>query len=194
MPLIPMVIEQTGTGERAMDIHSRLLKERIIFCCGPIEDTMANLITAQLLFLESENPEKDIQLYINSPGGSVSAGMAIIQTMRYVKPDVSTILFGGLAASMGAMILSEGKKGKRYALPGSRIMIHQPSTGMQYAKMTDLEISLAEGLKLKKELTQMMANATNKPYKTVLNAMDRDTWFDVQEAIDFGIIDSILTR
>lgn len=194
MPLIPMVIEQTGTGERAMDIHSRLLKERIIFCCGPIEDTMANLITAQFLFLESENPDKDIQLYINSPGGSVSAGMAIIQTMRYVKPDVSTILFGGLAASMGAMILSEGKKGKRYALPGSRIMIHQPSTGMQYAKMTDLEISLAEGLKLKKELIQMMANATNKSYKTVLNAMDRDTWFDAQEAIDFGIIDSILKR
>lgn len=194
MPLIPMVIEQTGTGERAMDIHSRLLKERIIFCCGPIEDTMANLITAQFLFLESENPDKDIQLYINSPGGSVSAGMAIIQTMRYVKPDVSTILFGGLAASMGAMILSEGKKGKRYALPGSRIMIHQPSTGMQYAKMTDLEISLAEGLKLKKELIQMMATATNKSYKTVLNAMDRDTWFDAQEAIDFGIIDSILKR
>lgn len=189
-----MVIEQTGTGERAMDIHSRLLKERIIFCCGEIEDTMANLITAQLLFLESENPDKDIQLYVNSPGGSVSAGMAIIQTMRYIKPDVSTILFGGLAASMGAMILSEGAKGKRYALPGSRIMVHQPSTGMGYSKVSDLEITLEQAIILKKELTQMMVDSSGQPYDAVEKAMDRDTWFNVDEALSFGIIDHVLKR
>lgn len=194
MNLVPMVVEKSAMGERAMDIQSRLLRDRIIFCCGPIEDNMANLITAQLLFLESENSEKDIHLYINSPGGSVSAGMAIIQTMRYIKPDVSTILFGGTAASMGAMILSEGAKGKRFALPGSRVMLHQPSTGMNYAKVSDLEISLEEVKKIKKELTDMIVKSTGKPFKTIEKVMDRDTWFNAQESLEFGIIDKILTR
>lgn len=192
--LIPMVVEQNGNNERSFDIYSRLLRERIIFCCGEIEDNMANLIVAQLLFLEAENPERDIQLYINSPGGSVSAGMAIIQTMKYIKPNVSTILFGGTAASMGAMILTEGYKGKRYALPCSRVMLHQPSSGMGHSKISDLQISLAEGIKLKTELTNMLVDSTGHTYEELEKVMDRDSWFTAREALDFGIIDHILTR
>jgi ATP-dependent Clp protease protease subunit len=188
--LIPMVIEQSGRGERAYDIYSRLLKERVIFLVGPIHDGMANLIVAQLLFLESENPDKDIHLYINSPGGSVSAGMAMYDTMEFIKPDVST-LCTGLAASMGAFLLCAGAKGKRFCLPNSRVMIHQPSGGFS-GQASDIEIHAKEVLYLKRKLNEMMAEKTGQPMEVIERDTDRDNFMSAEDAVKYGMIDRVL--
>jgi ATP-dependent Clp protease protease subunit len=189
--LVPMVIEQSGRGERAYDIYSRLLKERVIFLVGPINDQMANLIVAQLLFLESENPDKDINLYINSPGGSVSAGLAIYDTMQFIKPDVST-LCTGLAASMGAFLLAAGSKGKRFVLPNSRVMIHQPSGGFS-GQASDIEIHAKEVLYLKRRLNEMMALHTGQSIEVIDRDTDRDNFMSAEEAVKYGLIDKVLT-
>jgi ATP-dependent Clp protease protease subunit len=189
--LIPMVIEQSGRGERAYDIYSRLLKERVIFLVGPISDGMANLVVAQLLFLESENPDKDIHLYINSPGGSVSAGMAMYDTMQFIKPDVST-LCTGLAASMGAFLLCAGAKGKRFCLPNSRVMIHQPSGGFS-GQASDIEIHAKEVLYLKRKLNEMMAQHTGQPLERIEQDTDRDNFMSAEDAVKYGMIDRVLT-
>ena len=190
MNLVPMVVEQTSRGERAFDIFSRLLKERIIFLVGPINDGMANLVVAQLLFLESENPDKDIHLYINSPGGSVSAGMAMYDTMQFIKPDVST-LCTGLAASMGAFLLCAGAKGKRFCLPNSRVMIHQPSGGFS-GQASDIEIHAKEVLYLKRKLNEMMAHKTGQPIEVIERDTDRDNFMSAEEALKYGMIDRVL--
>jgi ATP-dependent Clp protease protease subunit len=190
--LIPMVIEQSGRGERAYDIYSRLLKERVIFLVGPIHDSMANLIVAQLLFLESENPDKDINLYINSPGGSVSAGLAIYDTMQFIKPDVST-LCTGIAASMGAFLLAAGAKGKRFTLPNSRVMIHQPSGGFS-GQASDIEIHAKEVLYLKRRLNEMMALHTGQSIEVIERDTDRDNFMGAEEAVKYGLVDKVLTN
>jgi ATP-dependent Clp protease protease subunit len=189
--LIPMVIEQTSRGERSFDIYSRLLKERVIFMVGPVEDHMANLIVAQLLFLESENPDKDISLYINSPGGSVTAGMAIYDTMRFIKPDVSTMVIGQ-AASMGAFLLSAGAKGKRFALPNSRVMIHQPLGGFQ-GQASDIQIHAQEILDIKQRLNQALADHTGQDIKTIEKDTDRDNFLSAEAAKEYGLIDEVLS-
>lgn len=188
--LVPMVVEQTARGERAYDIYSRLLKDRLIFIVGPVEDHMANLIVAQLMYLESENPEKDIQLYINSPGGSVTAGLSIYDTMQFVNPDVSTICVGQ-AASMGALLLGGGTKGKRYALPHSRIMVHQPSAGFQ-GQATDIDIHAREVLELKRRLNEIMASNTGQPIKTIEKDLERDNFMSAEMAVKYGLIDTVL--
>jgi ATP-dependent Clp protease protease subunit len=189
--LVPMVVEQSARGERAFDIYSRLLKERVIFLVGPVEDNMANLIVAQLLFLESENPDKDIHLYINSPGGSVTAGMAIYDTMRFIKPDVSTICIGQ-AASMGAFLLSAGAKGKRYGLPHSRVMIHQPLGGFQ-GQASDIAIHAQEILKIKSLLNELLAEHTGQPLDRLERDTDRDNFMTAEDAKTYGLIDQVLT-
>ncbi|UUZ49003.1 ATP-dependent Clp endopeptidase proteolytic subunit ClpP [Massilia sp. B-10] len=189
--LIPMVVEQSGRGERSYDIYSRLLKERVIFLVGPVNDQMANLIVAQLLFLESENPDKDISLYINSPGGSVSAGLAIFDTMNFIKPDVST-LCTGMAASMGAFLLAAGAKGKRFSLPNSRIMIHQPSGGSQ-GQASDIEIQAKEILYLRERLNHILAENTGKTMEQIHKDTDRDRFMSGDEAAEYGLIDKVLT-
>ena len=189
--LVPMVVEQSGRGERAYDIYSRLLKERVIFLVGPVNDQMANLIVAQLLFLESENPDKDISLYINSPGGSVSAGLAIFDTMNFIKPNVST-LCTGMAASMGAFLLAAGEKGKRFSLPNSRIMIHQPSGGSQ-GQASDIEIQAKEILYLRERLNKILAERTGKTMEQIHKDTDRDRFMSGDEAADYGLIDKVLT-
>ena len=191
--LIPTVIEQSGRGERAFDIYSRLLKERIIFLVGPVDDHTANLVVAQLLFLESENPDKDIYLYINSPGGSVTAGLSIYDTMKFIKPDVQTLCLGQ-AASMGAFLLSVGTKGKRFALPNSRVMIHQPLiSGGLGGQASDIEIHARELLKLKEKLNQMLAEHTGKSLEQIERDTDRDNFMSAQEAADYGLIDKVIT-
>lgn len=190
MALVPMVVEQTNRGERSYDIYSRLLKDRIIFASGEVNDTMADLIVAQLLFLESEDPNKDIQLYINSPGGSVSAGLAIYDTVQYIKPDVSTICIG-MAASMGAILLSSGAKGKRFALPNSDIMIHQPSGGTQ-GMATDIQITAEKILKTRKSLNQILAKNTGQKLEKIERDADRDFWLDANEAKEYGLIDKVI--
>ncbi len=190
--LIPMVIEQSGRGERAYDIYSRLLKERVIFLVGPINDAMANLIVAQLLFLESENPDKDVHLYINSPGGSVSSGLAIYDTMQFIKPDVST-LCTGLAASMGAFLLAAGAKGKRYILPNSRVMIHQPSGGFS-GQASDIEIHAKEVLYLKRRLNEMMSLHTGQPLEVIDRDTDRDNFMGAEDAVKYGLVDKVLVN
>jgi ATP-dependent Clp protease protease subunit len=187
-----MVIEQSGRGERAYDIYSRLLKERVIFLVGPIHDAMANLIVAQLLFLESENPDKDINLYINSPGGSVSAGLAIYDTMQFIKPDVST-LCTGIAASMGAFLLAAGAKGKRFTLPNSRVMIHQPSGGFS-GQASDIEIHAKEVLYLKRRLNEMMAQHTGQSIEVIERDTDRDNFMGADEAVKYGLVDKVLSN
>ncbi|MGE5621633.1 MAG: ATP-dependent Clp endopeptidase proteolytic subunit ClpP [Bacillota bacterium] len=189
--MVPMVIEQSGRGERAYDIYSRLLKERVIFLVGPVTDQSANLIVAQLLFLESENPDKDISLYINSPGGSVSAGMAIYDTMQFIKPDVST-LCTGLAASMGAFLLAAGAKGKRFSLPNSRIMIHQPLGGAQ-GQAADIEIQAREILYLRDRLNHILAEKTGRSVEQISKDTDRDNFMSAAEAVEYGMIDKVLT-
>ncbi len=190
MPYVPFVIEQTAKGERSYDIYSRLLKERIVFVCGEFEDQMANLITAQLLFLEAENPEKDISMYINSPGGVVSSGFAIYDTMQYIKPEITTLCIGQ-ACSMGATILLAGAKGKRFALPNSRVMIHQPIGGFR-GQASDIEIHARETRNVKDQLHRVYAKHTGQDIDTIAKAMDRDNFMSPQEAKDFGIIDSII--
>ena len=190
--LVPMVVEQSGRGERAYDIYSRLLKERVIFLVGPVNDQMANLIVALLLFLESENPDKDISLYINSPGGSVSAGLAIFDTMNFIKPDVST-LCTGLAASMGAFLLAAGAKGKRFSLPNSRVMIHQPSGGSQ-GMASDIEIQAKEILYLRERLARIMAENTGQSIEQIHRDTDRDRFMSAEEAVEYGMIDRVLTN
>lgn len=190
--LVPTVIEQSGRGERAFDIYSRLLKERVIFCVGPVNDQMANLIVAQLLFLESENPEKDISLYINSPGGSVTAGLAIFDTMNFIKPDVSTLCTGH-AASMGAFLLAAGAKGKRFSLPNSRIMIHQPSGGSQ-GMASDIEIQAREILYLRQRLNAILAKNTGQSIDTIATDTDRDKFMSADEAVTYGLIDKVLVN
>ncbi len=189
--LVPMVVEQSGRGERAYDIYSRLLKERVIFLVGPVNDQMANLIVAQMLFLESENPDKDISLYINSPGGSVSAGLAIFDTMNFIKPDVST-LCTGLAASMGAFLLAAGAKGKRFSLPNSRVMIHQPSGGSQ-GMASDIEIQAKEILYLRERLARIMAENTGQTIEQIHKDTDRDRFMSAEESVEYGLIDRVLT-
>lgn len=190
--LVPMVVEQTSRGERAYDIYSRLLKERVIFLVGPIDDNVANLVVAQLLFLEAENPEKDISLYINSPGGIVTAGMAIYDTMQFIKPDVSTICVGQ-AASMGALLLAAGAKGKRYSLPHSRVMIHQPLGGFQ-GQASDIDIHAREILALKDKLNRVLADHTGQDIEAISRDTDRDNFKSAQEARDYGLIDEVLQR
>lgn len=191
--LIPTVIEQSGRGERAFDIYSRLLKERIIFLVGPVNDHTANLVVAQLLFLESENPDKDIYFYINSPGGSVTAGLSIYDTMKFIKPDVQTLCLGQ-AASMGAFLLSVGTKGKRFALPNSRVMIHQPLiSGGLGGQASDIEIHARELLKLKEKLNQILAEHTGKSLEQIERDTDRDNFMSAQEAADYGLIDKVIT-
>ena len=189
--MIPMVVEQSWRGERAFDIYSRLLKERVIFLVGPVNDHMANLSVAQMLFLESENPEKDISLYINSPGGSVSAGMAIFDTMQFIKPQVST-LCTGLAASMGAFLLAAGEKGKRFSLPNSRIMIHQPSGGAQ-GQATDIEIQAREILYLRERLNAILSDKTGQSVEQIARDTERDNFMSADEAATYGLIDKVLT-
>jgi len=189
--LVPMVIEQSGRGERAYDIYSRLLKERVIFLVGPVNEITANLIVAQLLFLESENPEKDISIYINSPGGSVSAGLAIYDTMQFIKPDVSTLCVGQ-AASMGALLLSAGAKGKRFVLPNSRVMIHQPMGGFQ-GQATDIEIHAKEILYLRQRLNEILARHTGQEIKTIERDTERDNFFGADDAVKYGLVDNLLT-
>ncbi|WP_269815493.1 ATP-dependent Clp endopeptidase proteolytic subunit ClpP [Algibacillus agarilyticus] len=189
--LVPMVIEQTAKGERSFDIYSRLLKERVIFLVGQVEDHMANLIVAQLLFLESENPDKDIHLYINSPGGSVTAGMAIYDTMKFIKPNVSTVCIGQ-AASMGAFLLSGGEKGKRFALPNSRVMIHQPLGGFQ-GQASDFEIHAKEILSIKAKLNRLLAEHTGQEIDKVSHDTDRDNFLSAEDAKEYGLIDEVLT-
>tara|TARA_B110001452_G_scaffold173452_1_gene145350 strand:+ start:518 stop:1129 length:612 start_codon:yes stop_codon:yes gene_type:complete len=188
--LVPMVVEQSNKGERAYDIYSRLLKERIIFLVGPINDNVASLVTAQLLFLESEDPKKEINLYINSPGGLVTAGLGIYDTMQYIKPDVSTLCIGQ-AASMGSFLLSAGKKGKRFSLPNSRIMVHQPSAGFQ-GQATDIEIHANEVLALKKRLNEIYSKHTGKSVEEVKKALERDNFMTPEVSKDFGLIDEVV--
>jgi ATP-dependent Clp protease, protease subunit len=188
---IPMVIEQSGRGERSYDIYSRLLKERVIFMVGPVNDMTANLIVAQLLFLEAENPDKDISLYINSPGGSVTAGMAIYDTMQFIKPDVSTLCIGQ-AASMGALLLTAGAKGKRFCLPNSRVMIHQPLGGFQ-GQASDIEIHAKEILYLKDKLNKIMAYHTGKSVDEITNDTDRDNFMSAEESVKYGLVDKLIS-
>jgi ATP-dependent Clp protease protease subunit len=190
--LIPMVVEQSSRGERAYDIYSRLLKERIVFVVGPINDNVASLVTAQLLFLESEDPKKEISLYINSPGGLVTAGLGIYDTMQYIKPDVSTLCIGQ-AASMGSFLLAAGTKGKRYSLPNSRIMVHQPSAGFQ-GQATDIEIHANEVLSLKKRLNEIYSKHTNKSVDEIKSALERDNFMTPENAKDFGLIDKVVVN
>jgi len=190
--LIPMVIEQSGRGERSYDIYSRLLRERVVFLVGPVNDQTANLVVAQLLFLESENPDKDISLYINSPGGSVSAGMAIYDTMNFIKPSVST-LCTGMAASMGAFLLAAGEKGKRFALPNSKIMIHQPLGGMQ-GQATDIEIHAKDILKTKVTLNKILAERTGQPLAKIERDTDRDYFLEAEEARAYGLVDQVIAK
>ena len=188
--MVPMVIEQSGRGERAYDIYSRLLKERVIFLIGPVNDVSANLVVAQLLFLEAENPDKDIHFYINSPGGSVSAGMSIYDTMQFIKPDVSTLCMGQ-ACSMGAFLLTAGAKGKRFALPNSRVMIHQPMGGFQ-GQASDIAIHAKEILSLRAKLNEIMAHHTGQPIERIERDTDRDNFLSAQEAAEYGLIDQVL--
>ena len=190
--MVPMVIEQSGRGERAYDIYSRLLRERVIFLVGPVNDQSANLVVAQLLFLESENPDKDISLYINSPGGSVSAGMAIYDTMNFIKPQVSTLCVG-MAASMGAFLLAAGEKGKRFALPNSKIMIHQPLGGMQ-GQATDIEIHARDILRTKAKLNEILAERTGRPLEKIERDTDRDYFLTADEAKDYGLVDQVIAK
>ena len=190
--LVPMVIEQSGRGERAYDIYSRLLKERVIFLVGPVNDATANLVVAQLLFLEAENPDKDIYFYINSPGGSVTAGLSIYDTMQFIKPDVSTLCMGQ-AASMGAFLLAAGTKGKRFALPNSRVMIHQPMGGFQ-GQASDIAIHAKEILSLRAKLNEIMALHTGQPVDRIEKDTDRDNFLSAAEAAEYGLIDKVLTR
>lgn len=189
--LVPMVIEQTSRGERSFDIYSRLLKERVVFVVGPVEDHMANLIVAQLLFLESENPDKDIHLYINSPGGSVTAGLSIYDTMQFIKPDVSTMCIGQ-AASMGAFLLSGGAKGKRYVLPNARTMIHQPSGGAQ-GQATDIDIQAREILIIRERLNRLMAEHTGQPMDVIERDTERDRFMDAEQSVEYGLVDEVVT-
>ena len=189
--LVPMVIEQTSRGERSFDIYSRLLKERVIFIVGAIEDHMANLIVAQLLFLESENPDKDVHLYINSPGGSVTAGLSIYDTMRFIKPDVSTMCIGQ-AASMGAFLLSGGTKGKRYILPNARTMIHQPSGGAQ-GQATDIEIQAKEILFLRERLNSLLADHTGQTMEVIERDTERDRFMSAERSVEYGLVDEVIT-
>lgn len=190
--LVPMVVETTNRGERAYDIYSRLLKERIIFLTGPVHDDVASLICAQLLFLESENPDKDISFYINSPGGVVTAGLAIYDTMQYIRPEISTVCVGQ-AASMGSFLLSAGAKGKRYALPNSRVMVHQPSGGAQ-GQATDIEIQAREILKIRERLNNLYVQHTGQDLETIEKAMDRDNFMSAEEAKAFGLVDEVVTE
>ena len=190
--LVPMVVEQSARGERAYDIYSRLLKERVIFCVGPVEDHMANLIVAQLLFLESENPDKDVHLYINSPGGSVTAGLAIYDTMQFIRPHVTTMCIGQ-AASMGALLLAGGEKGKRYALPHSRIMIHQPLGGFQ-GQATDIEIHAREILLIREKLNKILAHHTGQDLQRIEQDTDRDNFMSAEQSVAYGLIDQLLDR
>jgi ATP-dependent Clp protease protease subunit len=190
--LVPMVIETSGRGERAYDIYSRLLKERVIFLVGPVNDVTANLVVAQLLFLESENPDKDIHLYINSPGGSVTSGLAIYDTMQFVKPDVSTLCIGQ-AASMGAFLLAAGAKGKRYCLPNSRVMIHQPLGGFQ-GQASDVEIHAREILYIKQRLNEMLAKHTGQPMERIERDTDRDNFLSADAAAEYGLVDKVLSN
>ncbi len=189
--LVPMVVEQSGRGERAYDIYSRLLKERVVFLVGPVNDVTANLIVAQLLFLESENPDKDVYFYINSPGGSVTAGLAIYDTMQYIKPDVSTLCIGQ-AASMGSFLLAAGKNGKRFCLPNSRIMIHQPMGGFQ-GQASDIEIHAREILNIRARLNQMLSMHTGQPIERIERDTDRDNFMSATDAVEYGIVDKVLT-
>jgi len=190
--MVPMVIETSGRGERAYDIYSRLLRERIVFLVGPVNDHSANLVVAQLLFLESENPDKDISLYINSPGGSVSAGMSIFDTMNFIKPNVSTLCIG-LAASMGAFLLSAGEKGKRFSLPNSKIMIHQPLGGAQ-GQATDIEIHAREILKTREQLNRILADRTGQPLEKIQNDTERDYFMSADEARNYGLVDQVVAN
>jgi ATP-dependent Clp protease protease subunit len=190
--MVPMVIEQSGRGERAYDIYSRLLRDRVVFLVGPVNDQTANLVVAQLLFLESENPDKDISLYINSPGGSVYSGMAIYDTMQFIKPDVSTICVG-MAASMGAFLLAAGAKGKRFALPNSRIMIHQPSSGAQ-GQASDIEIAAREILDVRTRLNRILSERTGQPIERIERDTDRDNFMSADDAVSYGIIDKIFVK
>ena len=190
--MVPMVIEQSGRGERAYDIYSRLLRERIVFLVGPVNDQVANLVCAQLLFLESENPDKDIFLYINSPGGSVSAGLSIFDTMNFIKPEVSTLCMG-MAASMGSFLLMAGAKGKRFALPNSRVMIHQPSGGAQ-GQASDIEIQAREIIKTREQLNRIYAERTGQSIEKIAADMERDMWLSPGEAKDYGLIDQVLEK
>ncbi len=192
MPLVPYVIEQTSRGERSYDIYSRLLKDRIIFLADEVNDTTASIIVAQLLFLAAEDPEKDIHFYINSPGGSISAGLAIYDTMQYIKPDVSTICVG-MAASMGSFLLAGGQKGKRFALPNSEIMIHQPLGGAR-GQASDIQIHAEHIIKTKKKMNEMLAEMTGKPVEQIAKDTDRDNFLSAQEAMEYGLIDKIVTR
>ena len=189
--LIPMVVEQSSRGERAYDIYSRLLKERVVFLVGPVDDPVANVVVAQLLFLESENPDKDINLYINSPGGNVSSGLAIYDTVQFIKPDVSTICVG-LAASMGALLLAGGAKGKRYCLPHSRLMIHQPSGGA-YGQATDIDIHAREILRLRERLNEVLAAHTGQPLEKIAVDTERDNFMGAEEAVEYGLVDQVLS-
>ncbi len=190
--LIPMVVEQSSRGERAYDIYSRLLKERVVFLVGPVDDPVANVVVAQLLFLESENPDKDINLYINSPGGNVSSGLAIYDTVQFIKPDVSTICVG-LAASMGALLLAGGAKDKRYCLPHSRLMIHQPSGGA-YGQATDIDIHAREILRLRERLNEVLAAHTGQPLEKIAIDTERDNFMAAEEAVEYGLVDRVLSR
>ncbi len=190
--MVPIVIEQSGRGERAYDIYSRLLRERIVFLVGPVNDATANLVVAQLLFLESENPDKDISLYINSPGGSVSAGLSIFDTMNFIKPDVSTLCMG-MAASMGSFLLMAGAKGKRFSLPNSKIMIHQPSGGAQ-GQATDIEITAREILKTREQLNRIYADRTGQSFEKISADMERDYYMSPNEALDYGLIDKVVDK
>ncbi len=189
---VPMVIEQSGRGERAYDIYSRLLRERVIFLVGPVDDMTANVIVAQLLFLEADNPDKDISLYINSPGGSVTAGMAIYDTMQFIKPDVSTLCIGQ-AASMGALLLAAGEKGKRFCLPNSRVMIHQPLGGFQ-GQASDIDIHAKEILFLKEKLNQILANHTGQTLKKIASDTDRDNFLSAEQSVDYGMVDQVISK
>jgi len=190
--LVPMVVEQSGRGERAYDIYSRLLKERVVFLVGPLNDHVANLVIAQLLFLESENPDKDISLYINSPGGAVSSGLAIFDTINFIKPDVSTLCIG-MAASMGAFLLAAGAKGKRLCLPNSRVMIHQPLGGVS-GQATDIEIHAKEILALKNQLNKILSQQTGQSLKTIAKDTDRDNFMSAQDALKYGIVDNVIEK
>ncbi len=190
--MVPIVIETSGRGERAYDIYSRLLRERVIFLVGPVNDQTANLVVAQMLFLESENPDKDISLYINSPGGSVSAGLSVFDTMQFIKPDVSTLCMG-IAASMGSFLLMAGAKGKRFSLPNSRVMIHQPSGGAQ-GQATDIEIHAREILKTREQLNRIYADRTGQTIEKIRNDMERDFFMDPEESKAYGLVDQVLTK
>ena len=190
--LVPIVVEQTARGERSYDIYSRLLKDRVVFIVGPIDDYMANVVVAQLLFLESENPDKDVHLYINSPGGIVTAGLSIYDTMQFIKPDVSTICLGQ-AASMGSLLLTGGTKGKRYCLPHSRIMIHQPSGGFQ-GQASDIDIHAREILKVRERLNAIMSKHTGQPVERIERDMERDRFMEAQDAVEYGLVDTVLAK